>query len=233
MSKEEQIVRAGAGGTLIGANGEKVVPPADWTFLPAGDAAITRKVKTKDIYWKVQTQIGRRIISKGIWAPAVTITQAQQEVETLRASESYQNKLAADRNRRAQKQNEYEQEFYLAVRAFLAFAPRYEDMEKAIAEAVTTHAIPVGSGTVARTAMIPIEERAAKAVIAWMRHQTTGYDSMQIARIKGERRQVRRMLAQRSNELLRAYREGRNPAPACPLHTFLQQSGKIEAPSIA
>lgn len=228
MSKEEQIVRAGAGGTLIGANNEKVVPPEDWAFLPAGDAAITRKVKAKDVYWKVQTQIGRRIISKGIWAPAVTITQAQQEVETLRASESYQNKLAGDRHRRALKQSEYEQEFYHAVRAFLAFAPRYADMEKAIAEAVTTHAIPVGSGTVARTAMIPIEERAAKAVIAWMRHQTTGYDSMQIARIKGERRQVRRMLAQRSNELLRAYRAGQEPGPGCPLQRALEKSGKAD-----
>ena len=90
-----------------------------------------------------------------------------------------------------------------------------------MAEAVTVHAVPVGSGTVARTAMIPIEERAAKAVIAWMRHRTTAYDSMAIARIKGERRQVRRMLAQRSVELLRAYREGRDSNPDCPLQRSL------------
>lgn len=54
------------------------------------------------------------------------------------------------------------------------------------------HAVPVGSGTVARTQLIPLEQRAEAAVIAWMRHQTTAYDRMSIARIKGERREVRR-----------------------------------------
>eukprot|EP01035_Chromulina_nebulosa_P056444 gene56444-77358_t len=57
------------------------------------------------------------------------------------------------------------------------------------------HATPVGSGTVARTKRIPIEQRAEAATIAWMRHQTTGYDSMTIPREKGLRREVRRMLA--------------------------------------
>jgi hypothetical protein len=41
-----------------------------------------------------------------------------------------------------------------------------------------------------------------------MRHQTTLYDEMKIARIKGERREVRRMLAEQSRRLLRQYREG-------------------------
>jgi hypothetical protein len=90
-----------------------------------------------------------------------------------------------------------------------------------MAEAVTLHAVPVGSGTVARTTMIPLEERAAKAVIAWMRHRTTAYDSMRIARIKGQRRQVRRMLAQRSVELLRAYRDGGAIGLDCPLQGAL------------
>ena len=36
----------------------------------------------------------------------------------------------------------------------------------------------LGSGTVARTERIPIHEWAEAAVIAWMRHQTTGYEQM-------------------------------------------------------
>ena len=231
MKTEERIVRAGAGGTLIGENGEQLTPPNDWAFLPAGDAAITRKVKMLTAYWRVQTQIGRRIISKGIWAPATIIAQTRQEVETLRTTDAYQNKLANDRMRRAQKQTEYEQEFYLTVRSFLAFARRHEQLEEAIAKAVTTHAIPVGSGTVARTAMIPIEERAAKALIAWMRHKTTAYDSMSIARIKGERREVRRMLARRSVDLLKAYREGREPGADCPLRKAVELSAPGNTPS--
>jgi hypothetical protein len=39
-------------------------------------------------------------------------------------------------------------------------------------------------------------------VIAWMRHQTTGYDGMAIPTVRGKRREVRRMLAQRSKEML-------------------------------
>jgi hypothetical protein len=169
----------------------------------------------------VQARMGRRMISKGIWAPTAIIAEARLQVEAQRATDSYQKKLAGDRRRRAEKQSEYEEEFCQSVCAFLAFAPPYEHLEKTMAEAVTIHAVPVGSGTVARTTMIPIEERAAKAVIAWMRHRTTAYDSMKIARVKGERRQVWRMLAQRSTELLRAYREGREPAPDCPLHRAL------------
>ena len=41
-----------------------------------------------------------------------------------------------------------------------------------------------------------------------MRHQTTAYDHMKIARVKGRRREVRRMLAERSRELLDRYRKG-------------------------
>jgi hypothetical protein len=75
----------------------------------------------------------------------------------------------------------------------------------------------VGSGTVARTETIPLPRRAEAAVIAWMRHRTTAYDNMIIPKIKGERRAVRKMLADRSRALLGIYRRG-EPVPAeCPL----------------
>jgi hypothetical protein len=60
-----------------------------------------------------------------------------------------------------------------------------ESLDRVLAQAVTDHATPVGSGTVARTKRIPVEQRAEAAVIAWMRHQTTGYDGMVIPRVKG------------------------------------------------
>ena len=89
---------------------------------------------------------------------------------------------------------------------------------------MTAHATPVGSGTVARTQRIPIERRAEAAVIAWMRHQTTGYDSMKIPRLKGQRREVRRMLAQRSKELLATYRRGDEKSRQCPLAAALDDT---------
>ena len=67
-----------------------------------------------------------------------------------------------------------------------------------------------------------MEERAEAAVIAWMRHQTTGYDSLVIPRVKGKRREIRRLLARRSHELLEGYRRGLNPRPDCPLRRALE-----------
>lgn len=222
MKREIRIVKPGLNGSLVDESGQKVVPPDDWAFLPAGDAAVTRKVTSKAQVWKVQVKIGRRIISKGIWASSEIIEQAKEEVETLRSTDSYKKKLEQGRQRRNRIQEEYEKEFFLEICSFLNFAPIYKDLERKLAEAVTAHAIPVGSGTVARTSTIPVEERASRAVIAWMRHQTTAYDSMKIPRIKGKRRETRRMLAGYSLELLRGYRNGTDTSPDCPLKKSLK-----------
>ena len=97
----------------------------------------------------------------------------------------------------------------------------YATRAKKMARAITQFATPVGSGTVARTERIPLVDRAQRAVIAWMRHQTTGYDRMAIARVKGRRRQVRRELAHQSSELLQLYREGHDIPQSCPLQRAL------------
>ena len=109
--------------------------------------------------------------------------------------------------------------------AFLAFHPGHADLADSLARAVIDHATPVGSGTVARTKRIPVEQRAEAAVIAWMRHRTTAYDSMPIPRVKGKRREVRRELARRSQELLEHYRRGESAPEACPLKRALATDG--------
>ena len=223
MENSSRIVSLGKENVLIGEKGERLTPPKGWAFQAAGDAGITRKITAKKVYWRVQIKKGRRTISKGVWAPADTIALAKQEVIATRSTDSYKKKMISDRKRREKKQTEYEKEFFQAVKHYLSFTPYFEELENKLAEAVTAHAIPVGSGTVARTAMIPLEERAAKAVIAWMRHQTTAYDSMQIPFIKGKRREVRRMLAERSSQLLKSYRKGDNIPVNCPLRKALEK----------
>ena len=107
--------------------------------------------------------------------------------------------------------------FHGAVVSFLAFHAAHADLADRLAHAITTHATPVGSGTVARTKRITIQQRAEAAVIAWMRRLTTAYDSLPIPRVKGKRRALRRQLAGRSRALLDRYRRG-EPAPdGCPL----------------
>ena len=180
--------------------------------------SIGHALRAKERYcWLVQEKKGRKTFSRGVWAPQETITAIWQDLAGERAKPAYAKRREADAKRRETKQAAYVEDFHAAVLGFLAFHPRHADLAEQLATAVAAHATPVGSGTVARTQRIPIERRAEAAVIAWMRHQTTGYDTMKIPRVKGKRREVRRMLAQRSKELLASYRRGEPSAASCPL----------------
>jgi hypothetical protein len=165
----------------------------------------------------VQEKKGRKVFSRGVWAPAATIDGIGAELAAERATERYTKRKEADARRRDRAQAEYVKDFFGAVVSFLAFHPNFAELADRLARAVTDHATPVGSGTVARTKRIPVEQRAEAAVIAWMRHQTTGYDGMAIPSVKEKRREVRRMLAQRSQELLASYRRGEPVPEGCPL----------------
>jgi hypothetical protein len=145
------------------------------------------------------------------------------ELAAERSTESYAKRKESSARRRDKVQTEYVEDFFGAVVAYLAFLPRHRELAERLARAVTAHATPVGSGTVARTKRIPLERRAQAAVIAWMRHQTTSYDSMKIARVKGQRREVRREIAAYSKEMLDAYRRSSIIDPDCPLRRALER----------
>jgi hypothetical protein len=204
-------------------NGDLLNVPAEWELLTPGDAALTRRVKVAGPHWVVQEKRGRKTFTRGVLAPAATIEAIRVDLAAERATESYAKRQEASVRRREKLQTEYVEDFSGAVLKFLAFQPKHQTLAEKLAAAVTAHATPVGSGTVARTKRIPIENRAEAAVIAWMRHQTTGYDSMRIARAKGERREVRRMLAQRSKELLSRYRSETRVNTNCPLRKALEE----------
>jgi hypothetical protein len=207
--------------TVRAADGTVRPVPDGWELLLPGDPALTRRVKAAGDHWIIQEKRGRKVFSRGVWAPAATIDRIRHDLELERSTETFAKKRAASARRREKVQTEYVEDFFDAIVAFLAFHPTHSTAADRIARAVTDHATPVGSGTVARTSRIPIEKRAQAAVIAWMRHQTTGYDEMKIERRKGKRREVRRMLAQRSNELLHRYRRGETPSQNCPLQTAI------------
>ncbi len=210
--------------TVRAADGRILTPQEGWVLLPPGDAALTRRVKEADDHWVVQEKKGRKVFSRGVWAPAATIVRIRAELVAERDTESYAKRRKADARRRDMAQAEYVEDFFGAVVNFLAFHSEHADLAQQLAHAVTGHATPVGSGTVARTKRIPVEQRAEAAVIAWMRHQTTSYDGMVIPKIKGRRREVRRMLAQRSQELLERYWRGEPVLEGCPLLKALTSS---------
>src|ERR1700691_1019235 len=214
--------------TVRDTRGQILNVPDGWVLLPPGDAALTRRVKAAGDHWVVQEKKGRKVFSKGVWAPAATIERIRAGLDAERSTESFAKKKEADARRRDKAQAEYVEDFLGAVRSFLAFHGNYADLAERMARAVTDHATPVGSGTVARTKRIPVEQRAETAVIAWMRHKTTGYDGMVIPRVRGKRREVRRMLARRSHDSLDGYRRGA-PMPAdCPLQKALSSGLSVQ-----
>lgn len=208
------------------ADGTILTPPGGWALLPPGDAGLTRRVKAAGDHWVVQEKVGRRIFSRGVWAPAETIERIRTELDAERTTEAYARRKAADFRRRDQTQVKYVEDFHRAVVTFLDFHSDHAGLAGRLARAVADHATPVGSGTVARTNRIPIEQRSEAAVIAWMRHRTTGYDGMAIPRGQGKRREVRRMLARRSQELLERYRRGEPVGDECPLKRALADGGR-------
>lgn len=207
---------------VISSEGAVLPVPEAWELLEPGDAALTRRVKASGPSWTVLQRKGRRMISRGIWADATAIKAHRLKLLIERADPSYEKKLQAGRQRRQKQQVQYEADFQSSVLHFLDFDARYQSIADELAARISNHATPVSSGTVARTQRIPIQERAEAATIAWMRHQTTAYDSLSIARIKGERRETRRRLAQQSTRLLNAYRRGSDIDPQqCPLQQAL------------
>lgn len=223
MTEQTRIVGPGkTDRTVQTSDGFTLKVPDGWELLPPGDAGVTRRVKAGGPSWTVKEKKGRRTFSKGVWAPADRIAKVKSDFEAERGTEAYAKRKKADAKRRAVKQEKYVEDFNGAVVQFLNFDSRYAGIGQQLADAVTEHATPVGSGTVARTQRIPIKRRAESAVIAWMRHQTTAYDNMQIARVKGRRREVRRELAKASKKLLQRYRNGDDvDASQCPLANAL------------
>lgn len=213
-------------GHVLASDGAVLAVPSSWSLLPPGDAALSRRIKKDGPTWTVVELKGGKRFSRGIWAPTTRIEALRAELAQERADPAYPKKLAAGRERRAKKQAEYAIEFKHAVLTYLAFPHRYQKEAIRLSELITVHAVPVGSGTVARTERIPLNQRAEAATLAWMRHQTTDYDQMAIAREKGLRREIRKKLADSSRRLLENYRDGVTiDQKHCPLFRALHRSG--------
>jgi hypothetical protein len=215
---------------FVAPDGRRLSPPATWDCLPPGDAGLTRRVKQAGPSWMVIERRGRKAFSKGLWAPRENIEAARAALEAERSTEAYARKRQADVARRERGHAAYAVSFEQEVLDFLGFAPRWAELAREVARRVAAHATPVGSGTVARTQRIPIDERAEAAVIAWMRHQTTGYDQLKIERVAGRRREVRRELAQLSRAVLDLHRADAPHAPrACSLCAAAERAAANDA----
>ena len=76
-------------------DGTLLTPPAGWALLPPGDAGLTRRVKAAGPSWTVVEKVGRKLFSKGVWAPEEHIVRLEELSDSaFRDVEGYVRKLA-------------------------------------------------------------------------------------------------------------------------------------------
>ena len=97
--------------TVRTEHGEILSAPASWTLLPPGDPGLTGRVKKAGPSWTVQEKRGRKLFSRGVWAPAATIEAIRAALAVEREDPSYARKLEAGRRKRAVDQERYEGDF--------------------------------------------------------------------------------------------------------------------------
>lgn len=154
-----------------------VLPPEGWEFLPSGDAFVTRTVKAAGVYWlawapRSRSRRHRRLL--GLLAPRDTIENALAAAAATAAARAVRREAGA--RSRARQEERYEDELTDAIVGFLAFAPEHEALARSIAEAAAARAAVVGSGRVGRTRVLSLEDRAALAARAEIRHAHTDYE---------------------------------------------------------
>jgi len=151
--------------------------PADWDLLPTGDAFMTRTVKAGGVYWyawkpRTRSRPHRRLA--GLWAPRGVIEEAKARAARTAAERERRRVVSAQH--RADAEERYRGQLATAVRVFLDFAPEHTALAEAIAENASVRAAVVGSGRVGRTRKLGVEERAALAARAYIRHCYTNYE---------------------------------------------------------
>src|SRR3954453_17952074 len=93
--------------TVRADNGKILTAPEGWALLPPGDAALTRRVKAAGDHWVVQEKVGRRMFSRGVWAPSATIDRIRAELEAERSTEAYSRRQESASRRREKAQADY------------------------------------------------------------------------------------------------------------------------------
>jgi hypothetical protein len=151
--------------------------PDDWDFLPSGDAFVTRRVKAAGTYWVAWRPRGRNRAHRrrlGLWAPKAVIGEAWAQAGATEQQRARRRERGA--KTREQQEDVYRDQLAEAVRRFLAFAPEHADLADEIASEAATRSAVVGSGRVGRARTLSLDERAALAAQALIRHRYTSYE---------------------------------------------------------
>ena len=145
------------------------------TFLPTGDAALTRRSRKHSTLSAVVLKFSRarrRYERQGLLVEEQALAQA--EVECFADSEVRARRREREEERRAEQDHKYIQAFAKRVREIFPHCPAGREQE------VAEHACRKYSGRVGRTAFAKSLDAAAVrlAVVAHIRHRETNYDEL-------------------------------------------------------
>ena len=171
-------------------------------YLPAGDAAMTRRARKHSTLVAVVLKWSRhrkRYERQGLLVEEAALEQAEQEC--LADADIRARRQEREATRRAELDREYVEQFAQAVRARFPGCP--PGRETVIAE----HACRKYSGRIGRSAAAKqLDEDAVRAaVVAHVRHAETEYDRL-LAR-GCERREARTLIAKDVERVLAAWQE--------------------------
>lgn len=171
-------------------------------YLPAGDAAMTRRARKYSTLVAVVLKWSRhrkRYERQGLLVEEAALEQAEQEC--LADADIRARRQEREATRRAELDREYVEQFAQAVRARFPGCP--PGRETVIAE----HACRKYSGRIGRSvAAKQLDEDAVRAaVVAHVRHAETEYDRL-LARGR-ERREARTLIAKDVERVLAAWQE--------------------------
>jgi hypothetical protein len=150
--------------------------PDGWEYLPTGDAFLTRTVKAAGVYWLSWQPRGRNRPHRrlqGLLAPAAAIRAAEERAKQTAAKRAATR--AQSERSRARREQRYGDELRAAILRFLDFSPSHAGLAEQIATETAAHAAVVGSGRVGRTQLLSLEQKAALAARAHIRHRCTSY----------------------------------------------------------
>ena len=172
-------------------------------FLPAGDAALTRRstkasgLSAVVVRWSKRRN---RYERQGILAEPAAIEQAAQEC--LSDADLRLRRRERDSNRRADQDVRFQGEFAAAIREQFPGCP----VDRA--EAIALHAAARGSGRVGRSAAGRALDRDAVrlAVVASARHVDTDYDALLMSGV--DRESARAQVHQKVEDIVTAWRDG-------------------------
>lgn len=171
-------------------------------FLPAGDAALSRRAKKTSGLSAVVVRFSRarrRYERQGILVEEAALERA--EAECLADEDARGRRRERETARREQEDVEFQARMAQEIRRLFPGCPRQR------AEAIAAHAGARGSGRVGRTAAGRLldEEAVALAVVASVRHEDTPYDELLMA--GAVRAEARDRVRPAVDRVLRRWRE--------------------------